>query len=86
MSSQTSHSCGTFSSNLCYICGEYVVKLQARPFSENIRKAYFLYFGSSIKDENKQWAPHICCVSCNMSLFQWIKEKIKKMPFAVPMV
>lgn len=63
-----------------------MVKSQARPFSENVKKAYFKYFGVLIGDQDKQWAPHVCCVSCSVSLVEWMKGKRKSMPFAVPMV
>nr|CAI5836840.1 unnamed protein product [Callosobruchus analis] len=35
---------------------------------------------------NKQWAAHVCCVSCSVSLVQWMNGKRKNMPFAVSMV
>ena len=63
-----------------------MVQSQARPFSENVKKAYFKYFGVLVGDQDKQWAPHVCCVTCSVSLVQWMKGKRKKMPFAVPMV
>lgn len=63
-----------------------MVKSQARPFSENVEKAYFMYFGVLIGDQDKQCAPHMCCFSCSVLLVQWIKGKKRRMPFALPLV
>ena len=37
-------------------------------------------------DQDKLWAPHICCRNCYASLTQWLNGKRKSMPFSVPMV
>ncbi len=49
-----------------------------------VRKANHLYFGYNIGDQDKKWAPHICCNTCATNLRQWLNRKRKCMPFAVP--
>ena len=51
-----------------------------------VKKAYDLYFGSKIGDQDKSWAPHICCCKCATNLLQWLIGKRHAMPFAVPVV
>lgn len=70
----------------CYICGEVTFKDQRKPLSQLIQKAYELYFGCKIGDQDKIWAPKFCCTSCSRTLSGWLKGTRKSMPFAVPMV
>ena len=49
-------------------------------------KAYFSYFGSKTVDQGKNWTPHVSCISCNVTLVQWMKDKRRFMSLAVPMV
>lgn len=51
-----------------------------------IKKGYELYFGCKIGDQDKVWAPHICCSSCATSLRAWLAGKRPSMPFAIPMI
>jgi len=51
-----------------------------------VKKAYHLYFGCKIGDQDKSWAPHIYCHKCATNLSQWLDGKRHAMPFAVPMV
>ncbi|KAL4702128.1 hypothetical protein ACJJTC_000132 [Scirpophaga incertulas] len=62
------------------------MKSQGRHMNEDVKKAYFLYFGCKIGDQDKQWAPHSSCVSCHVTLIQWLKGNRSSMPFAVHMV
>ena len=50
------------------------------------RFAYKHYFASQVGDQDKKWAPHICCNRCRTSLLFWLDCKRKQMLFAVPMV
>ena len=68
------------------ICGHVTFTRQKRPITPSVKKAYHLYFGCKIGDQDKQWAPHICCASCANKLRQWLHGKQRSMPFAVPMV
>lgn len=86
MSNNVRRQCKNSPNKFCYICGRYVLKSQCRPISEDVRKAYFLYFGCKIGDQDKLWAPHVCCVSCCVNLVQWMRGNRSSMPFALPMI
>ena len=72
--------------NFCYICGKFTVSSQKRVLTTRKRKAYHQYFGCKVEDQEKPWAPHICCNYCVTALNEWLKKKRKAMPFAVPMI
>ena len=72
--------------NFCYICGEVTFANQKKSITSQVKKAYHLYFGCKIGDQDKPWAPHICCATCATQLSQWLNGKRPSMPFAVPMV
>ena len=78
--------CVNSADNFCYICGEFTISSQKRVLTTRTRKAYHQYFGCKVGDQEKPWAPHICCNSCVTSLNEWLKKKRKAMPFAVPMI
>ncbi|KAL4703573.1 hypothetical protein ACJJTC_001593 [Scirpophaga incertulas] len=48
-------------------------------------KSIFFVFWMQKGDQDKQWAPHSSCVSCHVTLIQWLKGNRSSMPFAVPM-
>ncbi|XP_073533089.1 uncharacterized protein [Phyllobates terribilis] len=79
-------SCINKADSFCYICGEVIFASQRRNMTTMIRKAYNLYFGCRIGDQDKSWAPHICCNTCASHLTQWLHGKRQSMPFAVPMI
>lgn len=70
----------------CYICGECTLVHQRRSMTDLVKKAYHLYFGCKIGDQDKEWAPHICCATCAVCLRAWLRGTRKAMPFAVPMI
>ena len=71
--------------NFCYICGEITFKKQKRNLTPLIKKCYEHYFGCKVGDQDKDWAPHVCCVTCVKLLTGWVKGS-RHMPFAVPMI
>ena len=77
--------CVNNADNFCYICGEVTFASQKRSITAMVKKAYHLYFGCKFGDQEKNWAPHICCNTCATDLRQWLNRKRKCMPFAVPM-
>lgn len=79
-------SCLNNSDNFCYICGEVTLKSQRRSISQLVKKSYYLYFQCKIGDQDKPWAPHICCSSCVTLLTGWLNGKPRHMSFAIPMV
>jgi hypothetical protein len=72
--------------SFCYVCGDYTIKLNRKTITPSIKKAYELYSGCKIADQDKPWAPHIVCANCSVCLRGWLKSSRKSMPFAVPMV
>ena len=43
-------------------------------------------FGLKLGDQDKAFAPHMCCKTCVESLRLWSITKIKSLPFGIPMV
>ena len=78
--------CVNKTDNFCYICGEVTVKAHQKPLSSLVKKAYELCFACKVGDQDKSWAPKICCSSCSRISTGWLKGTHKSMPFAVPMV
>jgi hypothetical protein len=68
-----------------YICSEVVLKSQRKPLSQAVKKAYELYFGRKLEDQDKIWAPKSCCSSCSRALAGCLEGTHKSMPFAVQM-
>jgi len=81
-----SRKCRNSSDSFCYICGEFTTKAQKKDISPLVKKAYELYFGCKVGDQDKNWVPHVCCSYCSVTLTAWIKGTRKCMPFAVPMI
>lgn len=74
--------CVNRSDSFCYVCGKVTFASQKRALSPIVKKAYHCKVG----DQDKSWAPHICCNSCSANLCGWLNHKKRSMPFAVPMV
>ena len=51
-----------------------------------MKKAYLVYFGVKVGDQDKNWAPHQVCRTRVENLRQWTKQKRKIIGFAVLMV
>lgn len=79
-------SCKTSANSFCYVCGELTFKSQRRSITHNVKKAYYLYFGCKVGEQDKNWAPHVCCVTCYVKLTEWLWGKNNSMSFAVPMI
>ena len=77
--------CVNSSDAFCYICGELTFKSRRRSFTSLIKKCYGHYFGCKVGDQDKNWAPHFCCVTCARRIAEWTKCS-RCMPFAIPMV
>ena len=78
--------CVNSADNFCYICGEFIVSSRKCVLTTRTRKVYHHYFGCKVGNQDKPWAPHVCCNSCVTALNEWLKEKRKAMPFAVLMI
>ena len=70
----------------CYVCGDFTTVAQRRTITSLRRTAYFHYFDCKIGDQDKFWAPHICCKPCYNGLTAWFNGKKAAFNFAVPMV
>lgn len=70
----------------CYICGHFTPRDQRKQLTRKVKVAYHHYFGVKVGDQDRTWAPHICCSVCYVGLTQWLNGKRKSMPFAVPMI
>ena len=46
---------------------------------------YYAYFGRAVGDQEKDWAPHFCCIDCSNKLNKWFAKNVS-LGFAVPMV
>ena len=66
MASSTSkcRGCLNKASSFCYVCGDFTTVAQRRTITSLLRTAYFHYFDCKIGDQDKSWAPHICCKPC----------------------
>ena len=86
MLSSSKRGCINHPDNFCYVCGEYTPPAHRVKLKSRIRYAYKHYFACQVGDQNKKWAPHICCYRCRTSLLFWLDGKWKQMPFSVPTV
>ena len=57
-----------------------------RNLSNKIKSLYYAYFGCAVGDQDKDWAPHFCCLDCSNKLGKWFAGKNVSLGFAVPMV
>ena len=55
-------------------------KLKDSPTSR-IEKAYELYFGCKVGNEDQPWVPHVCWVTC-ASNRKWLQGSRQSLPFA----
>ena len=78
--------CINSADNFCYICGEVTFARQRKAVTAIVKMAYHLYFGCKVGNQDKSWAPHICCRKCATNFLQWLNDERHAMPFAVSMV
>jgi len=77
--------CVNHPDNFCYVCGDLTFKDQQQSLTPLVKKCYQLYFGCKVGDQDKNWAPHICCLTCVKHLADWAKGSWH-MNFVIPMV
>ena len=80
------HKCKNNPDRFCYICGNVVLPNRQAKITDFVKKAYRSYFGIKLGDQDKPFAPHVCCKTCVENLRHWRNGKRKSMPFAIPMV
>ena len=61
----------------CHIYEQYKPKQQCRNITKSILLAYKYYFDCKLGDQDKEWAPHVCCAPCNSMLSAWMNGKEK---------
>lgn len=70
----------------CYICGQVTLSDRQSPITNFVKKSYHAYFGVKLGDQDKAFAPHICCKTCVEGLRRWTNKKQQCLQFGVPMV
>ena len=65
------------------MCRDFTTVAQRRTITSLLRITYFHYFYRKFDDQDKSWAPHICCKPCYNA---WFNGKKAALNFAVPMV
>lgn len=78
-------SCRSNPNNFCYVCGKFTPLGQSEKLSLNICRAYELYFDMTVKNQDKQWVPHVICTTCSRYLRDWLCGQRHSLPFAIPM-
>ena len=56
----------------CYVCGELTVEAERRCLTPLVKKVYKLHVGWKFGDQDKLWAPHICCGTCASKINKWL--------------
>ena len=56
--------CKNHPNRFCYICGHVVLPDCQPKITDFVKKAYQAYLGVRIRDQDKSFAPHICCKTC----------------------
>ena len=69
-----------------YICGEYMLAKYRFNVRDFTKRAYKVYFGIKLGDQDKCWAPHKVCKQCTETLHRWTQCKATSMRFGVPMI
>ena len=77
-----SRKCVNNPDNFCYICGEVTFA----SITPTTKKAYFLDFACKVGNQDKKWAPHVCCTMCSSKRNAWVNGKGRCFPFGVPVV
>lgn len=60
--------CKYATERFCYVCGEFIYEKEKKVYplktSKTLRDAYQAYFGFSVCNQEKIWAPHFACKNC----------------------
>lgn len=79
-------SCRNDPNRFCYICGEIILPKRRSNITKFVKKTYHAYFGVRLGDQDKPFAPHVCCKTCVESLRRWKNKETKSLQFGVPMI
>ena len=88
MSSCTSkcRGCLNKANYFCCVRVDFTTVAQRWTITSLLRTANFHYFDCRIGDQEKSWAPHICCKPCYNGLTAWFNGKKAAFNFAAPMI
>ena len=78
--------CKNSPSRFCYTCRHVVLPDRQVKLTDFVKEVYEAYFGIKLGDQDKPFAPHICCKTCVKNLPDCRNKKRKSMPFGVPIV
>ena len=61
----------------CYICSNVVLPNYQAKITNFVKKAYYDYFEVRLGDQDKPFAPHVCCKTCGEleGLEEWEQEE-----------
>ena len=85
-STLSARQCKTYPNRFCYICGELTFAKEKRSTTSHIKKMYKAYFDCHLGDQDRSWAPHVCCLTCEKTLSAWYAGKIVHMKFGATMI
>jgi len=77
--------CRNDPNRFCYICGKVILPGRQAKITQFVRKAYHAYFRMKLGDQDKAFAPHVCCKACVEGLRSWSVGKRESLPFGLPM-
>lgn len=69
----------------CYVCGKRAFSTNTALLTEQVERAFKLYFDSEII-RGVSWAPDKICKTCYNALNMWIQGKRSSLSFGVPMI
>ena len=59
----------------CYIYGCLTLEPQRRRITTFIKRVYLAHFKLPLGDQDKEWAPHKVCWTCEKTLRAWSQGK-----------
>ncbi len=81
-----SRACKNHPNRFCYICGQVIFKDHESNITDFVKQSYYDYFKIKLGDQDKPFAPHVCCKTCVEGLRRWMNGTAISLPFGVPMV
>src|SRR5678815_4443941 len=69
--------CKNSPDRFCYVCGKVTFSDQQCTIKPLVKFLYNAYFGIKLGDQDKTFAPHMCCKACIIALRRW-SERAKR--------
>ena len=86
MANSKRRKCSNDPNSFCYICGVLIFPTEKREINGTVQSLYHGYFGMQLGHQNKEWAPHTVCQKCFINLNNLSRNKLKSLPFGIPMI